>query len=149
MFDFFKKMFITKQRKKELESLAKLLAVAIYTDYKVKKDEIKEAQRLVDTDDSIEDYEKEYVKQRIDEFLQIYSNQNWKFLHDRDEVFGEIVSGNNIKYAKYAIDIFESDHEISQEESVIIDKLKIIVEAYDYIQNYYKSLKRNTQERKR
>ena len=135
-------LFIPKQRRKELDDLARLLAVAIYTDYKVKKDEVDEARHLIDEDDSLDGSEKEYVKKKIEELLQLYPNQNWKFLHDRDEVFDTIIKTNNIKYAKYAIDIFEADHEISQEESVIIEKIKLIIEAWDYIQKYYESLKK-------
>ena len=106
-----------------------LISVAIYTDEKIKKQEISKATQILkkETENrlSVEIYD--ILMAKIERRIEKYTKSYQFFLKEKFELFEHIIETKNVKKAKQVKAIFLSDGEISKDERIALMQLDKII----------------------
>lgn len=104
----------TKNHPKRLYDIALIIAVAVYTNRKIYKEELETARKLIkesydEDEDAIEEI-MHYIEMRLSEFA--HDERSWD---DAAKQVKTLIKNDENLY-RYCIDIFESDEHLDREE---------------------------------
>lgn len=117
----------------ELENLVRTVAVGIWADSEIKDEEIKEADRIIE---SVVRHKKdaELVKKLVSDRLNTYAQKNWVYQQERNACLSFIIENKEWSYAEYMVKIFRADKIITSEEDEIAQHLQNLLEAKRYFE---------------
>ena len=115
-----------------LEELATLVAIGIWTDKKIREEELIEGetiiQKILDNQSDID-----FTEDKVTIELQKFKKDSKYFCHKKSELVVDIIINAKYDYAEYIIDIFKSDGEIAPEEKEFVDELSTYLNIKDSI----------------
>lgn len=129
--------FLSGDLSEEQKMLIKILAVGVWADKMVHKDEVKKVKDILATinDKNIKNIE--IIEQHVSERIETYTVQNWLFQQEREEVIKKILRERNWDYAEYLLLIFKADNIITDEEDEIIKNLNHLIEAKKFFKTKF------------
>lgn len=107
----------------EVAEIVQLVAVSLFFDSKVTTKEFDKAQEIVN---NIYGSDSKYVLKEVKDKLELYNNEHWAFIKDKETIMSRILVDGKWLYAEYMVGIFKSDG-IAQKEKEYITKLENIV----------------------
>lgn len=116
----------------KIEYYAKLLAVAVYTDYKYVKEEVDEVHVILQREfESKKDIKR--VETLIKKAIALYIDKEYKFNQDKKFIITNILKNNLWEDAQYLIRVFNSDGNISDTEREISKLLSDIIQSRKFL----------------
>ena len=128
-----KKAFTEEDKQEGMDLIVKTLAVAIFTDRIIRKEEIKELRKLisniVEQDMLFEEKDKALLESLVKVKLNDYKAHAWKLQKDSTEIVKYIIDNGEWVLAEYIIKIYKSDGILTDEEKAIVNALNTILDA--------------------
>jgi uncharacterized tellurite resistance protein B-like protein len=113
-----------------LEELATLIAIGIWTDKKVREEELIEGETIIEK--ILENHSDiEFTEDKVTSQLKKFQEDNKYFCQKKSELIVNIIINAKYDYAEYIIDIFKADGEIAPEEKEFVDELSTYLNIKD------------------
>lgn len=113
-----------------LEELATLIAVGIWTDKRIRVEEVIEGEsiikKILDSSGDIG-----FTEDLVTNFLKKFQRDPRSFERTKNELILAILANANYDFAEYIVDIFMSDQEIAPEEKEIVEQLSKYIDIKD------------------